>query len=302
MRKDIHAVINLDKPKGMTSHDAVQLVKRAMNAKRAGHAGTLDPMATGVLLVCLGEATKISRFLMGLGKSYEAVMKFGEATDTLDADGSVVETSPVPDMTLDGVEAALEGFRGGITQVPPMYSAIKQKGRPLYELARAGVEVERNSRDVVISRLEIIKCEPPFLSFFVECSKGTYIRSLADDIGRAMGGVAHLTELRRVGIGRFKIEGSISMQELSSAGVNYKGLGIWGIDDALAHMRCVVLADRDYKVMDNGGVVATSSIYGEFPDGEYIRLKRPDGALFAVGVCQNRALKIERKLNLNGLT
>ena len=200
----MHAVVNLDKPAGLTSRTAMVLAQRALGAKRAGHAGTLDPLATGVLLVCLDEATKISGYLLDLEKEYTATLKLGERTDTLDAEGTVVERVEDFSVTESQVEKVLEKFRGGIEQVPPMYSALKRSGTPLYKLARKGITVERPPRKVRISELELTGFAPPLLELRITCSKGTYIRTLADDIGADLGMGAHVTALRRLRIGHFR--------------------------------------------------------------------------------------------------
>lgn len=285
-------VVNLDKPKGMTSHEAVTAVKKIFEVKKAGHAGTLDPIATGVLLVCLGEATKLSRFLMELHKEYVGTLKFGESTDTYDAEGKVVERVETQPFAFSQVEAVIERFKGRIRQRPPMYSAIKVSGKPLYKLARKGIEMERPERDVLIKELQIESYHFPFLTLRIVCSKGTYIRSLVDDIGRAMGTVAHMTDLRRTGIGKFKDSNSALPENLTKK----QGV-IIPADEAVAHLEEVVLLKEDYKLAQNGGAVELSS-YGTFGSGQYLRLKGPDRRLFAVGVVSGDRIKIERILHL----
>jgi tRNA pseudouridine55 synthase len=244
------AVINLDKPKGLTSQAAVTVVKRTLKAGKAGHAGSLDPIATGVLLVCLGEATKLSRFLMGLEKRYRCTLKFGERTDTYDAEGKVIEKVNDVMFGPDDITRAINEFKGRIMQTPPMYSAIKVKGSPLYRLARKGVEIERAAREVEIKTIAVESFEYPFLSFYVECSKGTYIRSLCDDIGRALGTVAHMVELRRTGIGRFSDRDSVSPEFLPS-----DSSVLLSPDYAVSHLKEVVMQQKDYDLARNGGVV-----------------------------------------------
>lgn len=286
-------MINLDKPRGITSHEAVTRVKRLFGIKKAGHAGTLDPLATGVLLVCTGEATKISRFLMDLGKEYVATMKFGERTDTLDADGKVVETDEGFSFGPREVEEALSRFRGVIRQRPPMYSALKVGGKPLYKLARKGEEVERAEREVNIHSIEAEKFSPPFLRFRVSCSRGTYIRVLVDDIGRALGTVAHMTELRRTRIGGFGVEDSAGLEELpgrESAAVS--------VDSALSHLREAVLFEGDYPHALNGRPFGALA-YDVVGQAEGLRLKDPGGRLFAIGVVSGEMIKIDRILHLN---
>lgn len=286
------SVINLDKPKGMTSQEAVTAVKKILSIKKAGHAGTLDPIATGVLLVCLGEATKISRFLMGLDKEYVGTLKFGERTDTYDAEGIVVETVETQPFMLSKVEKVLERFRGHIRQRPPMYSAIKVSGKPLYKLARKGIDIERPERDVLIKELEIERYYFPFLKLRIICTKGTYIRSLFDDIGRAMGTVAHLTELRRTGVGKFKDLNSSLPENLAK-----EQSSIISADEALEHLEEVSLFKEDYTRAQNGNAIRLSH-YGTFTGGQHLKLKGPEKRFFAVGVVSGDHIRIERILHL----
>jgi len=205
----------LDKPCGMTSHDVVNVIRRITDIRRVGHAGALDPMATGVLLVCVGRATRLSEYLTSSDKRYQATARLGVETDTYDAEGDVVNTNPVQ-ISREDVETILHRFSGSISQVPPMYSAIKQGGQPLYKLARRGIEVEREPRPVRVSHIELTQWSPPEFSFDVACSAGTYIRSLAHDLGRELGCGAHLTRLVRVQSGDFHLRDSLSLSELTS--------------------------------------------------------------------------------------
>ncbi|OAJ35260.1 tRNA pseudouridine(55) synthase TruB [Piscirickettsia salmonis] len=202
----LNGILLLDKPTGLSSNHALQRVKRCYQAQKAGHTGTLDPLATGMLPICFGEATKFSRFLLDTDKCYQTVATLGERTDTLDSEGEVIESLPAK-MTETDIIGILPSFRGEITQVPPMYSALKQDGRPLYKLARQGIEVERAARDVTVYELELmaLKQDQAKLKaqFQVHCSKGTYIRSLVDDIGQALGCGAHVSELRRTQVAHF---------------------------------------------------------------------------------------------------
>lgn len=206
-------VLLLDKPSGMTSHDVVDRVRRKLRMKRIGHAGTLDPMATGLLIILVGKSTKLSQYLMGLDKVYEGTICFGTATTTHDAEGEVTETKPVPELDEAGVKAAMDKFLGDQYQTPPMFSAKKVGGVPLYKLARKGKEVEREARFIRISKFTLDRWEAPELDFTVACSKGTYVRTLAHDLGQAMDSCAHLQSLRRVEIERFQIEDSIELAE-----------------------------------------------------------------------------------------
>ncbi|HEY7125620.1 MAG TPA: tRNA pseudouridine(55) synthase TruB [Ktedonobacterales bacterium] len=209
-------IFNLCKPVGMTSHDVVARVRRLTHQKRVGHAGTLDPAASGVLPVCLGLATRVVEYLSEGGKSYRATIVFGVVTNTYDAEGEVVRSASVH-LSREAIEAALPAFLGDQMQVPPLYSAIKKDGQPLYKLARAGIEVELQPRPVVISRLEVLEWQPPALTLEVECSKGTYIRSLAYDLGERLGCGAHLGGLVRLRSGPFTLEESLTLEELAQA-------------------------------------------------------------------------------------
>jgi tRNA pseudouridine55 synthase len=210
-------VFIIDKSSGMTSHDVVARVRRIIGQKRVGHAGTLDPMATGVLPVVVGRATRLVEYLAEADKAYRAVLVLGATSDTYDREGSVL---PVPGASLperEAIEQALAGFRGEIEQVPPMHSALKVGGKRLYELAREGKEVERAARRVEISRLEIEAYKPPLLQLFVECSKGTYVRSLAHDLGAALGTGAYLDGLVRTRVGAFSLDEAITLEGLEGA-------------------------------------------------------------------------------------
>lgn len=202
-RRNITGILLLDKPAGMTSNEALQAVKRLYRAQKAGHTGSLDPLATGLLPVCFGEATKISGFLLDADKRYRMVCKLGVKTATGDAEGEVLETRPVPALEQADVERALGGFRGAIEQLPPMYSALKHRGERLYNLARKGQEVERKPRTVTIHELILVSMGPDTLELEVACSKGTYVRTLAEDLGEALGCGAHVTMLRRLAVGPY---------------------------------------------------------------------------------------------------
>lgn len=201
--RDISGILVLDKPQGMTSSDAVQRVKRLFAAEKVGHTGALDPLATGVLPLCLGEATKFSQYLLNSDKKYWTRIRLGVATDTGDADGQVVETRPVGDVNAERIEAALERFRGDIEQVPSMFSAIKHQGQPLYKLARQGIEVERQARALTIYTNRLVAFSGDELELEIHCSKGTYIRTIAEDLGAALGCGAHVVALRRLAAGPY---------------------------------------------------------------------------------------------------
>nr|WP_304654961.1 tRNA pseudouridine(55) synthase TruB [Haemophilus sputorum] len=204
----------LDKPQDVSSNDIMQKVKRLFKANKAGHTGALDPLATGMLPICLGEATKFSQFLLDSDKRYVVTAKLGERTDTSDAEGQVVQSREVNVAEVD-ILAALPAFRGEILQVPTMFSALKHNGKPLYEYARAGVIVEREARPITIFELKFIDYQAPFLTLEVHCSKGTYIRTLVDDLGEALGCGAHVTMLRRLAVADYPIEEMMPIEDLA---------------------------------------------------------------------------------------
>lgn len=291
----MNVVINLNKPKGISSQQAVTRVKRITGVKKAGHAGTLDPMATGILLVCTGEATKITRFLSDLDKEYLAVMKLGEKTDTYDSEGTVVQRNEDFSLEKEDVENVLAGFRGTIEQTPPMFSALKMGGRPLYSFARRGIMVERARREITIHEMEITWFSLPFVGMRISCSKGTYIRSLCNDIGEILGIGAHVTSLQRTLIGRFRIEDSVTLDELQKSPA--AGNAFVSIDEALGHLGEISLDERDFTRAKNG-LSVTQHIPG-LPQGSFVRVKDPLGHLFAIGMILEGTVKIERILHLS---
>lgn len=202
-RRAVHGILLLDKPVGMTSNQALQTLKSLYNARKAGHTGSLDPLASGLLPVCFGEATKVSGFLLDADKEYAVRCTLGARTTTGDAEGEVLETCSLPDLTQTQIEKVFERFHGEVTQVPPMYSALKHQGQRLYDLAREGIVVPRKPRNVLIHALELKAFSKDFLEFNVRCSKGTYIRTLAEDLASSLGCFAHVSELRRFAVGSF---------------------------------------------------------------------------------------------------
>jgi len=216
IRRNVSGIILLDKPLGFTSNAALQKVRWLLNAEKAGHTGSLDPLATGVLPLCFGEATKFSQYLLDSDKGYETVMQMGQTTTTGDAEGEVLKTRDVTVGRVD-IEAVIPRFRGEIQQVPPMYSALKRDGQPLYKLARAGEVVEREARSVTIGRLDLLECEGTRARLSVGCSKGTYIRTLVEDMGEALGCGAYVAELRRTQAGPFELAQTVTLEELEQA-------------------------------------------------------------------------------------
>ncbi|MGF6596883.1 tRNA pseudouridine55 synthase [Paraburkholderia sp. GAS448] len=239
-RRALDGVLLLDKPVGLSSNDALIRAKRLYLAKKAGHTGTLDPLASGLLPLCFGEATKFSQDLLEADKTYEATMRLGVRTTTGDAEGEAVQTRDVA-CDQSAVEQALSRFRGEIVQVPPMYSALKRDGRPLYEYARAGQVVEREGRNVTIHALDLLACALPDVTFRVTCSKGTYVRTLAEDIGEALGCGAHLVALRRTGVGALTLEHAVTLDALSDAGESERDAWLQPVDALLSTFPSVQL-------------------------------------------------------------
>ena len=212
--RPINGVILLDKPTGISSNDALQKVKRIYFAEKAGHTGALDPLATGMLPICLGEATKFSQFLLDSDKRYRVIAKLGERTDTSDSDGEVVETRPI-DVNLEKLEACIDTFRGESDQVPSLFSALKYQGKPLYEYARKGIEVPRESRKITVYEIVLHRFEGDEVEMEVHCSKGTYIRTIVDDLGEMLGCGAHVTMLRRTGVAKYPYEKMVTLEQLN---------------------------------------------------------------------------------------
>jgi tRNA pseudouridine55 synthase len=276
-RRALDGVLLLDKPLGLSSNDALIRAKRLYLAKKAGHTGTLDPLATGLLPLCFGEATKFSQDLLEADKTYEATMRLGIRTTTGDAEGEALESR---DVTCDeaAVLASLAKFRGEITQVPPMYSALKRDGKPLYEYARAGQTVEREGRQVTIHALELIACALPDVTFRVTCSKGTYVRTLAEDIGEALGCGAHLVALRRTGVGALTLEHAVTLDVLSDAAEAERDAWLHPVDALLSTFPAVRLdADATRRFL-HGQRLKLSEVSAEPLEDGRVRVYADEGA------------------------
>jgi len=286
---DFSGVVVVNKPSGPTSFDVVRRVKGLFKAKRVGHTGTLDPTATGVLPICVGEATKVAGFIADGEKEYEATVRFGQVTDTQDAAGRVLETRPIEGVTEDRVREALRSFVGLIEQTAPMYSARKIEGKRLYELARAGEEVERAPRTVNVDEARMTFFQPPDCGIFVRCSKGTYLRTLAHDLGARLGSGAHLRELRRVRVGPFGIDESVGVDELMAAakqGRDELARYLKPLDRALeglAELRLDAQLTRRVAHGHTPGPADLSRLRAPpYPRGRRVRLVDPAGHVLAV--------------------
>lgn len=214
--KEMEGVLLVDKPQDHTSHDVVARLRGKLKMRRIGHAGTLDPMATGLLIILIGKATRVSQYLISLDKEYEGTVELGKVTDSQDADGEVMETRPVPPLTEEGVKAVIAGFLGDQYQMPPMYSAIKIDGVPLYKNARKGVEIEREPRFIRVMNWDLTRFALPQLDFRLRCTKGTYVRTLAHDLGQKLGCGAHLSALRRTATDKFHVSQALTLDQIQA--------------------------------------------------------------------------------------
>lgn len=246
-------ILNINKPAGKTSFNVVASVKGLTGEKHVGHAGTLDPIAKGVLPVCLGQATRLVEYLMDTSKTYNAVIELGITTDSYDNDGKVIQKSSTSDIDLEQIMTVLDSFRGTITQIPPMYSAIKQNGKPLYQLARAGINVPRKKRDVKIFSLQVKEWQNPLITIEVTCGKGTYIRSLANDLGQMLGCGAILKNLERSRYGIFDIKEAITLEYFTDACRNgYWESLLYPMDSILSNWETVIVGEEKARAIRNG--------------------------------------------------
>ena len=272
-------ILNINKPCGKTSFSIVSLVRRLSGERRVGHAGTLDPVATGVLPVCLGQGTRVVQFLLDATKAYRAQIEFGVATDTYDATGNITTRADPSGISREQLLSAFTPFRGLIWQTPPMYSAVKHGGKPLYQFARSGIQVERKSRLTRVYHLELIDWQPPIATIKVECGKGTYIRSLAHDVGQLLGCGANLKSLTRLRCGCFDIEDAVSLPQLEDAfGYGYWQRFIYPIDVVLLHWAAMVVGDATEQDIRHGRPL----VFDRSSYGNHCRVYTRDGHFLAV--------------------
>jgi len=282
--RNISGILLLDKPLGLSSNGALQRVKRIYRAAKAGHTGSLDPLATGLLPVCLGSATKISAFLLDADKRYRVRVRLGEVTSTADAEGEVIRTAPTDGVTEAALRTALEGFLGTIAQLPPMYSAVKHQGERLYKLARQGIEVERQPREVTIFGIELLEFVLPEVEIDVHCSKGTYVRTLAEDLGEVLGCGGHVIALRRSGVGPYVETAGpfVTMDQLEALGEDdfaaLDGL-LLSQDSALGHWPEVRLSEDACFYLRQGQAV----LVPRAPTEGLVRLYDPSRRFIGVG-------------------
>jgi len=278
----VDGILNINKPGGKTSFGVVAWLKRLTGEKHAGHAGTLDPLATGVLPICLGQGTRITEFLLGSSKSYLAEIELGTATDTFDKDGEITQRGDPSDVTVSQIEEALASFRGAIRQVPPIYSALKCHGRRYYELARAGISASIPPRQVEITRLELVDWIPPVIKVEVDCGKGTYIRSIANDLGQFLGCGAYLKNLVRLRCGLFRIEDALTTSQIEYAVQR----GFWkhhvyAADTALLNWGTAIVDERNELAIRNGQLLSLGDGQAA-PSEKYCRAYSLDGHFLAV--------------------
>jgi len=279
---NVHGIVLLDKPVGMTSNAALQQVKRLFRAGKAGHTGSLDPLAGGLLPVCLGEATKVSGFLLDANKRYRTVVTLGVRTTTGDAEGEALQTRPVPELDRARIEAVLTRFRGEIEQIPPMFSAIKYKGKPLYKLARRGESVERKPRTVTIHELKLMDYAGDRLDLDIFCSKGTYIRTLAEDIGEVLGCGAHVSALRRTALGPYDEGAMVTLEQLealAAQGPEQLDSVLLPIESALVGWPAVTLSDDAAYYLRMGQPV----VVPHAPTRGWVRLFAGKGGFLGLG-------------------
>jgi len=295
----VDILLSLNKPKDITSHDAVTRVKRILKVKKAGHTGTLDPLATGLLIVCVNRATRLAPYFSGLDKEYKAVMKLGETTDTQDACGNIMEKCDEISVDRALIEETLKSFEGTSLQQPPMFSALKYKGKSLYKYARQGIEIERAYREINIHHIELMNMDLPYVTFKTRCSKGTYIRTLCHDIGQKLKVGAHLTELERTAIGPMRIEGSLTFDELKSVSEGEPaGKGFYSMYEALSWMPEFKISEHMLRAVVHGNPIQLNSLehVKDIETSAGIRIISPYGDLLAIGSYSN--LKNEIKMDV----
>ena len=295
--QDINGILLLDKPLGISSNRALQQVKNLFHAKKAGHTGNLDPLATGVLPLCFGEASKVTAFLLDSNKRYTCTAQLGITTTTGDKEGDFLQTRDINHQQLANIESILEQFRGNIQQIPPMYSALKHKGQPLYKLARQGIEIERKARDITIHELNLIEQTNDTLTLDILCSKGTYIRTLAEDIGESLNCGAHLSALRRTNVAPFDCSKLYTIEEIQILAENNQlSDTLLPIDSALIKLPKIILSDEEAQRIRHGLKVTRDNL----PKSDMIRLYLENNDFIGIGrYSSDQQLAAKRLLKTN---
>jgi tRNA pseudouridine55 synthase len=283
LKRRINGLLLLDKPIGPSSNRALQTVKHLYGAAKAGHTGSLDPLASGLLPICFGEATKFSQYLLDADKTYIVKAQLGIRTTTSDSEGEIVATKAVPDLTLKSLDRTLEAFRGTITQIPSMYSALKYQGKPLYKYAREGIEVPRTERTIEVYQLDVIAYESGMVTLAIRCSKGTYVRTIVDDLGEVLGCGAHVIALRRTSIGDFKEADMMTIAHLEQlkSDVSYQAIDdlLLPVETAISALPPVFLHPDLVHYLQQGSPVLVPNL----PRGAWLRLHTKEGALIGIG-------------------
>lgn len=290
IKRAISGILLLDKPPQMSSNRALQIVKRLFNARKAGHTGSLDPLAHGMLPICFGEATKFSQYLLDADKTYRVTMRLGIRTASGDAEGEIVAEKPVPALSLTDLDRVFSQFRGEITQIPSMYSALKHQGQPLYKLARQGLEVPRPSRRLTVHSLTILNHAENTVEFELRCSKGTYVRTLVDDAGEVLGCGAHVTDLRRLAVAGFATEQMVNLTTLQTA-ENIDSY-LLPVQNALAHWPLLEVAEHTAFYLRQGSPV----IIPQAPIDGWVRLAGKHGEFLGIGEVQADGKVAPRRL------
>lgn len=297
----LSGVLNVYKEKDMTSFDVVSILRKVSKQKKIGHSGTLDPMARGVLPICLGKATRIAEYISDQGKEYQAVMRFGISTDTLDKEGKVLHRSDKENFTIEEVDQAMETFRGPILQKPPMYSAVKVHGKKLYDYAREGKKVERKARPVEINLLEAQKIDGPFLSFRCQCSKGTYIRKLAEDLAHELGTIGCLWALERTRVGPFSKDKAVSINEIKEMTKDQLSNLIIPMEEALTQFPSIKLKGENARSASHGRPIAWDQAWESQEKSEKLYKVFTEQGFLGLGAKENGFLKMKKVLaNLEG--
>lgn len=286
----MNAIFLFDKPIGLSSNHALQRVKRLFKAKKAGHTGTLDPLASGMLPICFGEATKFSQFVLQCDKTYAVTMQLGVRTDTSDAEGAVIETREVGDFSVNDIDHAFTVFRGDILQIPTMFSAIKYEGLPLYEYARKGITVARTARPITIYNITVLSIEQAFVHFTVHCSSGTYVRTLVDDVGEILGCGAHVTALRRLSVGKYLQKEMVTFEQLENT--DDLNQFLLPMDTAVDHLPKIILSKEEKLALQHGKVIAAHQDHSL----GLIRLYAEKTGFFGVGEIREDRSIVSRRL------